>query len=1410
MISSAYRCTPLLLIAVACLVVCSSAASAAAEPVPAEIREAYVDAIQPLIERFCSDCHNADLAEGEFDLASLAAWKQAEHASPQWERAAAMIDDALMPPADAEQPTADERAALAGWLRSYLAFKARENAGDPGPVVLRRLCNAEYAYTIRDLTGVESLDPGREFPVDGAAGEGFTNVGNALAMSPALATKYLDAAKEVAAHAVLLPDGIGFSPHTTRRDWTAERLAAIKALYAKYAAAGGGEEFNLQGVVLNSNEGGRLPVEKYLAALQTHRNALASGEVDEAQVAQRTELSPTYLQLLRTALESEEPSLLMEELRSAWRKASEDDSAATAAQASLINQWQRVLWKFNPVGHIGKVGGPASWLEAVDTLAARCEIRRPLAAPEGANEVVFCLVSSSVGADAANVAVWERPRLVIPGRADLPLREVRSAVAHMAQRRQRIAESATACLAAAAEAQAASGDVRLEELASRHAVDAGDLQAWLDYLGIGLTQPAAISGHLHAPLRDVAGHAFVTGWKGNEFPQILANSSEEEVHIPGLLPPRNVVVHPGPMQRAALVWQAPVAGRMSIAASIAHAHPACGNGVAWRLEHVRGRVRQRLEAGIAQGPGVHQTNLPAPLDIQVGDLLILSIGARDGDHSCDLTNVNLTVVDEADPSQHWDLIEDVSGDLLAANPHADHLGHPDVWHFIAEEDRESADATPIPADSLVDRWRSAASSVERAAIAQELTALLASNAPPSGDAPDAILFRDLTAWRGPLLGSALPLEAGAPDSPTDDASPAQNIGIDPNAFGKAPDGSAIDADSLAAAAPGVIEVRLPADLAANCEFAVAATLHPALGNEGAAQFDAMMGAADSDAVRQRVESLRRPAPGLPIVTVEGSETRQRLEREIHEFRQLFPPALCYATIVPVDEVVTLTLFHREDEHFSRLMLSGSERSELDRLWQELHFISEDAYAKVDALEQLIEYATQDGDPSAFTPLREPFALQAATHRQAVVGAEPRQLDALLAFASRAYRRALSESETTEAHRLYATLREEGLDHEAALRLMIARVLASPAFLYRLEQAPPGEGSVTISDEELATRLSYFLWSSAPDETLRELSAASALSQPEVLRQQTQRLLHDDRVNRLAREFACQWLHIRGFEAHDQKSEAHFPEFAALREAMAYESEFFFTDLFEHDRSILSIVDGDHAFLNESLAAHYGIPNVAGPEWRRVDGVRQFGRGGILSQATTLAANSGASRTSPILRGVWISEVLLGERLPKPPAGVPPLPDDQSADDTQTVRQLVERHVSDPKCAVCHRRIDPYGFALEEYDAIGRRRAAEPNGQPIDAASTLTDGTKLAGLDGLRDYVITTRRDDFVRQFCRKLLGFALGRSVILSDEPLLTEMETQLAANDYRVSVAVEAIVLSRQFREIRCTDASATASAPQ
>jgi len=273
--------------------------------------------------------------------------------------------------------------------------------------------------------------------------------------------------------------------------------------------------------------------------------------------------------------------------------------------------------------------------------------------------------------------------------------------------------------------------------------------------------------------------------------------------------------------------------------------------------------------------------------------------------------------------------------------------------------------------------------------------------------------------------------------------------------------------------------------------------------------------------------------------------------------------------------------------------------------------------------------------------------------------------------------------------------------------------------------------------------------------------------------------------------------VHDFDTLDEKSERHFPTFAGLRAAMYEETILFFTDLFRRNGSVLEILDTDHAFLNESLAQFYGIPGVTGAEWRRVDGIKRFSRGGILGQASTLAKQSGASRTSPILRGNWVAEALLGDKLPKPPKDVPRLPEDE-ATEKLTVRQLTEKHDTDPRCYICHRRIDAFGFALEGFDAIGRRREYDLGNHPIDTRVKVMDGSEFEDIAGLRDYLLTKRREAFQQQFCRKLLGYALGRSVLLSDNPLLAEMKAQLNANDFRIGPLIESIVLSRQLREIR------------
>src|SRR3954468_6662939 len=297
------------------------------EPNAAVVGAAYDKQVRPLLERYCYDCHGgADVTEGDINLAAMKSWGVAAKHPKTWQKVAEMLSNGLMPPQDAEQPTKIEREQLQKWVAGVLAIEARAHAGDPGRVVLRRLSNAEYTYTIRDLTGVASLDPAREFPADGAAGEGFTNTGSALVMSPALVTKYLDAGKEVASHAMLLPDGFRFSPHTTARDWTDDTLSRIRAFYSRFTDSGGNSTVNLQGIVLDTNGGGRLPVEKYLAATLIERDAVASGRKSIAAAAQEHQLNAKYFGLLWNALNETKASPVLDELRAKWRQAKPEDA----------------------------------------------------------------------------------------------------------------------------------------------------------------------------------------------------------------------------------------------------------------------------------------------------------------------------------------------------------------------------------------------------------------------------------------------------------------------------------------------------------------------------------------------------------------------------------------------------------------------------------------------------------------------------------------------------------------------------------------------------------------------------------------------------------------------------------------------------------------------------------------------------------------------------------------------------------------------------------------------------------------------------------------------------------------------------------------------------------------------------
>lgn len=1387
-----------------CALVCLATPAASTAASPPSPESDFAQEIRPLLARYCLDCHSTEKQKGDLDLEQFHSLPEIQKHPRIWQGVVEQLHSGEMPPKDKPQLSAPERQRLESWVQSVLNAIALSKAGDPGPVILRRLSNAEYTYTLRDLTGVASLDPAREFPVDGAAGEGFMNTGAALVMSPTLLTKYLDAARDIAQHAILLPDGIRFSPSTSRRDWTEEILAQIRDFYRHYTDPHGSTQVHLQGLVWETNEGGRLPLARYFAALHGARESLATGTQSLDQVAREAGLSPKYLATLHGALSQPSDSFLIHRVRSLAHGTNRNDPGALTA---WIAPWQQALWKFGSVGHIGKVGGPKAWMEPVTPLLARQEFRLPLTNTSAGPTLTVRLHASDAGDGATDdVVVWERPRLVAPGRPDVLLRDLRAVSQNLAQGRTRVVATAAACLTAAAEAAAhvSPETLQVADLARRHQVDAPTLQAWLDTLGIRTGGAATITGHFTDRIESSSGYNFVQGWGKAETPLLVANASGQDVRVPGNLRAHGIAVHPSPSLQAAVSWRSPIDSNLRVEVVITHAHPECGNGVTWSLEARRGTSRQRLATGIAHGGKPVRPEPVAVPSFRSGDVLSLLVGPRDGNHACDLTAVDviITEVSQNGPKSPrvWNLADDISPDVLAGNPHADRQGNPDVWHFHTEPvSGDRAPAPPLPAGSMLARWLESTEPIERSALASGFQRLLETGPPSDPQHPDALLHQQVFAPHGPLWRSLLAQQTRHPapgKAAATDPSPAANslVGLDPALFGSQPDGSAVEPASLCVQAPASLEFTIPAELAEGAAFVVSAMLHPKAGPEASAQFRAE--------VRQGPTwvPVEIPDPRTPFVVADNSPARRRLEAALAEFRQLFPAALCYSKIVPVDEVVTLTLFYREDDTLQRLMLDEAETARLNRLWDELHFVSHDALTLVDAFAQLMEYATQDADPKVFEPLREPIHTRAAQFRQRLLDTEPRHVDAILDFAPLAYRRPLGVQEAAELRALYARLRQQELPHDDAIRMTLARVLVAPSFLYRIEEPQAGTEARPVSDWELASRLSYFLWSSAPDAPLFAAAAAGELRNPDTLVQHAKRMLQDPRVRRLATEFGCQWLHVHGFDELDEKSERHFPTFTGVRGALYEEAILFFTDFFQRDLPVASLLDADHTFLNGTLARHYGIEGVTGEAWQRVEHVRAQARGGILGLGATLAKQSGASRTSPILRGNWVSEVLLGEKLPRPPKDVPRLPEDE-ATETFTVRELVERHSQDPRCAGCHVRIDPYGFALEGYDAIGRARTRDLADRPIATAAKTADGVTFDGIDGLRQYLLHQRRDTFFGQFCRKLLGYALGRGVQLSDTPLLQQIRTDLDANEGRVSVAIERILRSRQFREIRGRD---------
>ena len=417
------------------------------------------------------------------------------------------------------------------------------------------------------------------------------------------------------------------------------------------------------------------------------------------------------------------------------------------------------------------------------------------------------------------------------------------------------------------------------------------------------------------------------------------------------------------------------------------------------------------------------------------------------------------------------------------------------------------------------------------------------------------------------------------------------------------------------------------------------------------------------------------------------------------------------------------------------------------------------------------------------------------------------------FASQAWRRPTTQAERTQLSKLYQDGLSKDLDRESAAREVVTLILVSPNFLYKTEvglvasnsdagtparkeaEAQASSDEVALNAWELASRLSYFLWSSQPDWQLRKAATDGSLLKPEVLTAQVKRMLKDPKAEAMAKEFAGQWLEFKGFDKHAAVDDKKFPQFTPeLRRDLDRETTLFFTHLIRQDRPVQEIIGADYTFLNERLAKHYGVPEVKGEEFRQVS-VKGQHRGGLLGQGSLLTKTSRSHRTSPVLRGNWLLQAVLGTPVPPPPADVPELK--EHGPKPATVREMLEQHRASKSCSGCHDRIDPLGFALEGFDAIGRFRDKDESGLPLDTSGQVKGGAKFVGFEGLRDY-LKTQNDQLTHHFSRKLIGFALGRQVLPTDKLLMQKIKTDLAQNEGHFSAAVLAVVQSRQFMNKR------------
>lgn len=1272
-----------------------SADEPAREILSAASRSAFEKEIHPLLVRTCGNCHGKEPKDNDLDLTRYVSAQEIIAKPKVLVDVAERLRLGDMPPKEAPQPTQAQREQMLGWIAAALDAEAAARAGDPGAVTLRRLSNSGYDNAIRDLTGVD-LRPtrAREFPVDSVGGEGFANVGDAMPVTPELVERYHQAARDVAAHVVLLPNGFRFSASTDRPVWAEEALKSLRDFHARQAGPNG-----------------EPPLAAHLAAMLKHRERLVrDGAAAIAAVAAEEKLNAKYLAALWAGVAGPSSSPEVDASTKQWQeKAARIDAEKQRRQTAQASAKQTIS---------------SRWMSSKRVLAeskvaegTAVPFEQTVAVQPGEILLLAVLPNESYGADTTRVEwtireaggeqrVWDI--------ADLPSRLLQG-----------------------------------NPCPDKHNARWSFLEATAS--PVFLTE-SRDSG---------AGRSEIKSWSIGSEPSVFVNSSAELVKVWTALPARSVFVHPGQKRPVAIAWTSPIAGELSVAGRVTDAHPAGQDGVSFELSHL---------ASKDLGPALLElgSSSVSPPEAGLPPEMLSLIRAKWREATTDPAPV-----------------------LAAIKALQDQL-------FQGNYRKNAALAVGNGFPAWEDLRRVVAKETVQGAAREPLFRLITLPA-----VPDTFVIWDRLRLEG---GDGPPLVFA--EHPEFAAVVEQLAGIK---FGKHPLGRPVPASALVvpAGAEVVIDLRkLPADQLKTLVLPrfLRADVRLDDASPETASVQAFVIAATGGG-GNLAEPVAKATPGDPrAAEIVHPRVAAERARPAAEFRALFPPAVLFQPVIPRDAQGSVFLYRREDEPLRRLLLDDPGRAELDRLWSELEFVSEQALATPIAYEGLVQYYRKPNDGARIMffyiqEFRERIEREEQAFLAARVAAEPGHLDALLAFAARAWRRPLGDGERAAIVASYRADRDEGVKHDPAFRAALARVLSSPWFLYRVEQPASGPKWQPVSGDELATRLSFLLWDSIPDDELR--ASAAKLHEPSIMEQQLRRMLRDSRVRGMAEEFGARWLGVRDFAANHGRNLQHFPEFTpALRDALAEEPVRFFEDLLANDRPVADVINADVVVVNDVLAKHYGIPGVNGPAWRRVENVSNYGRGGFLGFGAVIAKQSAASRTSPIKRGAWLVQ-MLGERLPKVPPDVPPLPETPPAG--LSVREITERHRADPKCAGCHVRIDPYGMTLERFDAIGRLRP-DNELKPGDTKGTLRDGTEIDGIAGLRNYFAGPRREDLLRTLARKLTGYALGRAVLTSDRQLVDEVSRTMADGG-RWSDALLVIVRSEQFRCIR--PANAVAATP-